>query len=147
GKGRIWKIDAPATLGGDARADTQQQLAADFSTNTPAQLQELLSHADMRVRLKAQFELAGRNAAEQLQAAFTSSDNQLARIHGIWGLGQLARKDAAQARALLPLLTDADAEIRAQAAKILGDTAQTAATDQLIPVLNDTNASRRFIAA
>lgn len=147
GEGRIWKIDAPATLGSDARADTQQQLAADFSKNTPVQLQDLLSHADMRVRLKAQFELVERKAMEQLQAAFTTSEHQLARIHGIWGLGQIARQDPAQAQALLPLLADADAEIRAQAAKILGDAAYAAATDRLIPLLNDDNARARFFAA
>lgn len=146
GEGRIWKIDAPATSGSDTRADTQQQLAADFSQNTPAQLLELLSHADMRVRLKAQFELVERNARTDLQAAFTH-DHQLARIHGMWGIGQLARKDAAQAQVLLPLLTDTDAEIRAQAAKLLGDAHYTAATDSLIPLLNDQSARVQFFAA
>lgn len=146
GKGRIWKIDAPATRGSDTRANTQQHLAADFSQNTPAQLLGLLSHADMRVRLKAQFELAERNAVEQLQEALTQ-ENQLTRIHGMWGLGQLARKDATHAEVLLPLLADADAEIRAQAAKLLGDIAYAAATDTLIPMLKDPNARAQFFAA
>lgn len=146
GKGRIWKIDSAATKGSDARADTQQQLAADFSQSTPAQLLALLGHADMRVRAKAQFELVERDAVKQLQEAFTH-ENQLARIHGMWGIGQLARKDMGQAEILVPLLADADAEIRAQAAKLLGDANYAAATEALIPMLGDDNARVRFFAA
>jgi putative membrane-bound dehydrogenase-like protein len=146
GKGRIWKLDAPATQGNEARVDTQKHLSADFSQYTPAQLLDLLSHADMRVRLKAQFDLVERGATEELQAALAQED-QLARIHGIWGIGQLARKDAAQTQTLLPLLSDDDAEIRAQAAKLLGDLAYGAATDALIPMLKDQSARVQFFAA
>lgn len=147
GKGRIWKLDSPSTLGNEARVDTQKHLSADASQYTPAQLLELLGHDDMRVRLKAQFELVERNASEQLQAALAQDKPQLARIHGIWGIGQLARQDDTQAQPLLPLLTDEDAEIRAQAAKLLGDLAYTAATDALLPMLQDQSARVQFFAA
>src|SRR5690606_40188821 len=59
-------------------------------------------------------------------------NHQLARIHGMWGLGQLARQDQTQAEPLLDLLQDSDAEIRAQAARLLGDVSYTPATDPRI---------------
>lgn len=147
GEGRIWKLDTPSTAGNEQRRDTRERLAENFDQHTPAQLLELLSHADMRVRMKAQFELVERKAVEQLQAAIAQRDHQLTRIHGIWGIGQLARQESAQAGPLLELLNDQDSEIRAQAAKLLGDVAFTAATDKLIALLQDDNLRVQFFAA
>ena len=67
---------------------------------------------------------------------------KLARIHGVWGIAQLARrgraKEGAQHAALLtPLLTDPDAEIRAQAAKMIGDIPYAQAAPSLVPLLAD----------
>jgi hypothetical protein len=75
----------------------------------------------MRVRQKAQFELVKRGAkgSETFQKALKQTANQLARVHAIWGISQLARQDKKHAELLLPLLKDADAEIQAQAAKWL----------------------------
>jgi quinoprotein glucose dehydrogenase len=88
----------------------------------------------MRVRLKAQFELAkrGEKGAQVFQKAIGQTGPQLARVHGIWGLSQLARQDKKQAKLLLPLLQDKDAEIRAQAAKWLGDIRYSEAGSALI---------------
>lgn len=147
GKGRIWKIDAPDTVGSAARLDTQQELAADYASYTPIQLLDLLHHADMRVRLKAQFELVDRNALEQLHAAITLGNDQMTRIHGIWGIGQLARKDTAQAEPLTALLSDPDPEIRAQAARLIGDANYIAAGETLIPLLKDKSLRVQFFAA
>jgi quinoprotein glucose dehydrogenase len=147
GEGRIWKLDTPSTSGSEQRRDTRERLAENFDQHPAAQLLELLSHADMRVRMKAQFELVERKAVEQLQAAIAQRDHQLTRIHGIWGIGQLARQESAQADPLLALLNDQDPEIRAQAAKLLGDVAFTAATDKLIALLQDDNLRVQFFAA
>ncbi len=73
--------------------------------------------------------------------------NQLARVHAIWGISQLARQDKKYAKSLLPLLQDKDPEIRAQAAKWLGDIKYKEAGEQLIPVLKDTFIRARFFAA
>jgi hypothetical protein len=54
---------------------------------------------------------------------------------GIWGLGQLARQAPAQAAPLVALLGDDDPEIRAQAAKTLGDVRYPPAAEDLIPML------------
>src|SRR5690606_40644715 len=58
---------------------------------------------------------------EVFQHTLAQKDHQLARIHAIWGISQLARKDLSRASSLVPLLKDPDPEIRAQAAKWLGD--------------------------
>ena len=97
--------------------------------------------------MKAQFELAKRNAIEELVEVATQSDNQFARIHAIWGIGQMARKDAKHADPLIPLLEDSDGEIRAQAAKMLGDAKATSAVQLLIALLKNDYPRAQLYAA
>src|SRR5262249_23924751 len=47
------------------------------------------------------------------------SKDQMARLHAIWGLGQLSNRTGRPAP-VLKLLADSDVEVRAQAAKVLG---------------------------
>lgn len=147
--GRIWKMDAKDGSSWPERQQTQTLLAEDFSQHENNHLGELLKNPDMRVRLKAQFELAKRGAdgAEIFQKSINQTANQLARIHGIWGISQLAREDQSYAQSLLPLLQDEDPEIRAQAAKWLGDIRFKEAGDALIPLLKDDYSRARFFAA
>ena len=147
--GRIWKMDDTTGVDQSLRQQTKALLAADFSTYKEAQLGKLLSDPDMRVRQKAQFELAKRAAkgAEVFKKSISQTTDQLARIHGIWGISQLARQEQEYARLLLPLLKDQDPEIRAQAAKWLGDLRYKEAGDALIPLLKDPNSRTRFFAA
>lgn len=148
-KGRIWKVDDPSQAGSTQRLDTQKEIQADYSQRSEAELGELLRHDDMRVRLKAQFALAERGdaGAKVFEQAIQSTDHQLARIHGIWGTAQLARQDGKYAGALPPLLTDDDPEIRAQAAKWIGDIRYAEPAEQLIPLLVDVSDRVRFFAA
>jgi putative heme-binding domain-containing protein len=145
-RGRVWKLDVPASAAHPLRAETKSLIAADFKTKAVAELTMLLRHADMRVRQKAQFELVDRSSSAELLASARQTDHQLARIHGMWGLGQLARKDGRQAASLAPFLKDGDAEIRAQAAKLLGDLRFGAAASTLIPMLADASPRVRFFA-
>jgi len=147
GAGRIWKLDSPTGAGSPLRVETQQILASDFGRWTGAELLGLLRHADMRVRLKAQYELAARGDAETLLAATQQREHQLARIHGIWGIGQLARRNASYAAPIVDLLGDDDAEIRAQSAKLLGDIRYAPAADRIVPLLADDSERVRFFAA
>ena len=55
--GRIWKLDDPSGKGNSDRINTLELLQADFNSKSPAELGEILSNPDMRVRQKAQFEL------------------------------------------------------------------------------------------
>jgi quinoprotein glucose dehydrogenase len=148
-RGRIWKVDAAEAAGSPLRAETRALLSADFRGRSVGELGELLRHADLRVRLQAQFELVrrGRRGAEELLRAATHAEHQLARLHGIWGTGQLARRESRAIEALLPLLRDADTEVRAQVARVIGDAGPAAAADPLLPLLADPSARVRFFAA
>ncbi|MDT0689588.1 HEAT repeat domain-containing protein [Salegentibacter sp. F188] len=147
--GRIWKLDNEKDASSPKRQLTKELLAADFSSVKETELGDFLKNPDMRVRQKAQFELAKRGSSgiEEFKESITQKGNQLARVHGIWGISQLAREDKKYARLLLPLLKDEDPEIRAQAAKWLGDIRYEEAGDQLLPLLKDTYSRARFFAA
>lgn len=147
--GRIWKLDDAAGAATAERKETAALLAADFSEKKEQELGDYLSKPDMRVRQKAQFELArrGEEGAKVFENAIGQKAQQLARIHGIWGISQLARKNKKYAEILLPLLEDQDPEIRAQAARWLGDVRYKKAGDALIPLLKDENSRVRFFAA
>jgi quinoprotein glucose dehydrogenase len=146
--GRIWKLDAKDADKAQ-RKETETLIKSDFTELDIDKLSELLRHADMRVRQKAQFELAERkdDGLEALVAAATQTDHQLARVHGIWGISQFARKDIKRAEHLVTLLNDSDPEIRAQAAKWIGDVRYDKAGDQLIGLLKDEFPRARFFAA
>jgi putative heme-binding domain-containing protein len=146
--GRIWKLDV-ADPDMALRKNTEQHIRADLKTYKDDALKELLKHADMRVRQKAQFELATRGGKGQeiFKAVLADRSHQLARVHSIWGISQLARKDVNVAALLVPYLKDVDPEIRAQAARWIGDVRYKDAGAQLVPLLKDPYSRARFFAA
>ena len=103
----------------------------------------------MRVRQEAQFELAerGEPAIQVLAGVARRHSNQLARLHAIWGMGQLGRGLNHVTEPILPLLNDPDAEIRAQTAKVLGETYVAKALVPLMKALGDSSLRMRFFAA
>lgn len=145
--GRIWKLDVPGGANSAIRQETEQLIQTDFSEKSETELSELLAHQDMRVRQKAQFELAKRSETgyEALLAVAKESDNQLARIHALWGMGQLSRKNIDYAKDFVPFLKDADTEIIAQAAKMLGDVRYSDAGADLTPLVNHESARVRLL--
>ena len=145
--GRLWKLDAPAVAGSPIRKEVQQLLIDDFSGRGTADVAKLLRHADMRVRQKAQFELVRRGDTAALLAAAQDPSHQLARLHGLWGIAQLARREPSHASQLTAFLTDPDDEVRAQAARMIGDVRYAAAAERLLPLLMDTAPRARFFAA
>jgi quinoprotein glucose dehydrogenase len=146
-KGRVWTLDTPSAASNPIRAEVRKLIAESFEARSPADLSTLLRHVDVRIRQKAQFELVRRGQVETLAAAAKSREHQLARIHALWGIAQLARKDAKHAPLLAPYLTDADAELRAQAAKMIGDVRYAAAAPALVPLLADSAPRPAFFAA
>jgi putative membrane-bound dehydrogenase-like protein len=86
--GRIWKLDDTKAAAQPERLQTKTLLAANFSEKGLNDLGELLKHQDMRVRLKAQFELAkrGEKGVQVFQTSLQQTGNQLARVHAIWGI-------------------------------------------------------------
>ncbi len=120
-QGRLWKLDHTIGAQSAIRKATQEILETDFDTYELADLFKLLHHQDMRVRQNAQFELVNRKETSILLKAAETSQNQLARIHGIWGLAQSARIHNTDASALIQFLKDADNEIVTQTIKMMGD--------------------------
>jgi quinoprotein glucose dehydrogenase len=149
--GRVWKLDVTADKNDLAaqRLETKRLVQLDYAKQTPEQLYVLLSYVDRRVRQKAQFELVsrGKKGFEMLNKAMYQSDNQLARIHGVWGVGQLLRKDKGYATSLIPLLKDKDAEIVTQTIRMLGDAEITSVGNDLMPFLTSASARHKFFAA
>jgi putative heme-binding domain-containing protein len=145
--GRLWKLDAPAVAGSPVRKEVQTLLNENFANRSAADVAALLRHADMRVRQKAQFDLVRRADVNALVAAATDSTNLLARLHGLWGIAQLSRREPTHAARLTAFLKDGDGEVRAQAAKMIGDVRYAAGAEALMPMLMDTAPRARFFAA
>jgi putative heme-binding domain-containing protein len=146
-KGRVWKLDTPETADGALRKDVRTLLADDFTKGATPEIAGLLAHADMRVRQKAQFDLVRRGERAALLTAARDKKGGLARLHGLWGLAQLARKDATTSAAFAEFLTDEDGEIRAQAARMIGDVKAAALAPKVLPLLMDTSLRARYFAA
>ena len=137
-KGRIWTLDVARQRRTRRAPRVKSLIAADFKVTLRGRSRRPARPRRHAHSQKAQFELVDRNAAAELLAAARKNGNQLARIHGIWGLHQLALKDPRQARPLVEFLKDGDPEIRAQAAKLLGDVRLRAApATQYVALLKD----------
>ncbi|MHA3770365.1 PVC-type heme-binding CxxCH protein [Verrucomicrobiota bacterium sgz303538] len=146
-KGRIYKFTDPSANKA-LQEETKKLIEDGMAKRSPEELATLLGHADMRVRQAAQFELAGRSGSS---AVFTkvaqSGPNQLARLHAIWGLGQKASSGSKSIDVLVPLLADGDGEVRAQAAKVLGEQKFAGAAGKLVELLKDKESRVRCFAA
>jgi putative heme-binding domain-containing protein len=155
-RGRIWKIDSSDGKNNPARKRTSKLLAEGMSGKDESYLVAGLAEPDFRVRKAAQFELVrrGTKGRQALLAVARQTENQLARLHAIWGIGQVARgwpdgknKDAGAVAPLLEFLNDKDAEVRAQAAKVLGESAYPPALQPLVGLLKDPSLCVRFHAS
>jgi len=110
-KGRIFKVTPETPDDGD----TVRLLAEGMAGRAVKDLHDLLSHRDLRVRSAAQLELVGRKATYVLSAVAMSGEGN-ARLHAIWGLGQLN-----EVALLASLRNDPHSEVRAQVARVQGD--------------------------
>ncbi|MGV3661973.1 MAG: PVC-type heme-binding CxxCH protein [Prosthecobacter sp.] len=113
-----------------------------------------LRSPDRRLRQMAQFELVRRGAEGQAALLAVAKDGAqpvTTRLHGVWGLGQIARQtqghDMAVATALQGLSFDAAPEIRANAARTLGDVKGPAVRARLLEMLKDDSTRVRSLAA
>ncbi len=155
GKGRIYRMFDPKAISAPIVKDTQRLLASDFSAKKDAELLKLLAHPNFRVRQTAQFELAARG--EKQTAALVklakSADNLPARLHSLWGLGQIATtskatREGAKSDALeavVALAGDKEAHVRANVARVLGDARYRPAYDALVKLTTDGDAHVRAL--
>jgi quinoprotein glucose dehydrogenase len=150
GKGRIYRYSSPEISSSAEVQEVKKLLAGGFAELPDAKLVELLGHADRRVRQEAQFALAAGKNIDLLYRTASKGPNLLARVHAIWGIAQFARAERPDfINTVLPLLTDGEAEIRAQAAKALGEAkpAEASYYERLIPLLKDSSPRVRYFAS
>jgi quinoprotein glucose dehydrogenase len=148
GKGRIYRVFDPETRHSAPVLEVKKLFAEGFDRRSMEELGTLLSHADQRVRQEAQFALAAKGAtAIRTFAGVLGGAHQPARLHALWGLGQIARTTPAAIDALLSLLGDTDPEVRSQTAKVLGDLRAAKAYNGLVTFLSDPEPRPRFFAA
>lgn len=146
-KGRIYRLYDPAVLEDPKTLETKRFIEEGMAKRDVKELSQLLGHEDRRVRMEAQFELVKRKDVDALKQAAGAKGNLVARLHAIWGIGQLGRQSAGVCASLIPLLDDSEAEVRSQSSKMLGDDRVNEAAPQLIIRLKDDNARVRFFAA
>ena len=136
-KGRVYRLTPEDDGLERTRRDLRVMLARDLETASSAELELLLAHTDRRVRQRAQFALAARNATEVLVRAARAGPTRFARLHGLFGLWQCALGSAATdgaengvsatisrdalADVLNALADDADAEVRRTVARVAGE--------------------------
>ena len=150
GKGRIYRL-----VHEEAQRESGTQFVTQFLSQGPSglkteQLAELLQHEDRRVRQESQFELVRRREIDALTEVALKAEHQLARVHALWGLGQLGRLGSSGKKALavpMKLVDDPDVEVRAASARVLGDTTTQDVLAPLLTALVDDHPRVRYFAA
>ena len=157
-KGRLYRVSDPAQAGSAKLAEAKRLLADGMEKHTEAELARLLAHDSMQVRLAAQFELAARTksdrdpAVRELVQVALKSTNLFARLHAMWGLGQIAeRLDADQLlrelELLLPLLDEREPLIRGHACQLFQRAAFNNAHYKVTQLIADPSPIVRFLAS
>ncbi len=189
--GRVYTLFDTTHVNDPAVKETTELFRNGFKQLSSEKLTDLLGHSDMRVRQRAQFALAARGveSVRFFQATLATSNNRFARLHALWGLGQLAApvpsppssgerarvrgpssenassKQTAKneetphpnplpskargegTRVIVAHLEDADIEVRAHAARLVGDLQHLSAADALVKRLTDDSLRVRLFAA
>lgn len=144
GLGRLWHVVDPRLDGDPTIAETARLLAECAGPNgwkdkSVADLGTLLAHRDQRVRQAAQFELATR-PAETLWRQFEDHPNSRVRWHLLYALEQQRRAvglpDSARGW-LESQIKDRDVEIRALAAKFMGEWYGSGAAKLLVELIRN----------
>jgi quinoprotein glucose dehydrogenase len=150
GKGRIYRIVNPEADNKAEVAQVKTLISGGMRGRGADELGALLTHLDRRVRQGAQLELVNQRHVATLARVARTSDHQLARLHAIWGLGQLGRLGVGEPEvtdAPLALLDDPDVEVRAACAKVLGEARVARALGRLTGALADPHPRVRYFAA
>ncbi len=164
--GRLISLDAGENTYMAAEAkDAAKIISEGFEQRESAELAGLLAHPDSRVRLRAQMALTRKKDGATLFLNATKSKNRLERVHGVWGLGIIARrgsvprpgedfaavpgKDVRESATgfLASLLNDPDPEIRVQVLRCIGEAPADGNGLPLGGLLFDRNQRVAFAAA
>ena len=155
GKGRIYRVWHPESMAKPAAQQVVQVLKQGFRDRTTSELVALLDHDDRRLRQGAHLELAERGSAAltALNAVLDSADSsERARLHALWAMQIIARRQvgkpagAAACKALIAMCGSSDDEMRAQAARALGDATCPGAAEAVRPLATEESARVRSMA-
>ncbi len=154
GKGRIYRFFDPDQSSTELVKSTRELLAKGFASESIETLTLLLQHPDRRVRLESQYELAARHAVDQLQSvAVNESLDVIYRLHGVWGLGQVARQTENNSAAndaingLKYACNANEALLIAAACNALGDCKNVDAGANIVPLLKHSDPRVQAAAA
>jgi glucose/arabinose dehydrogenase len=155
-KGRLYRAYFPEVVADPVVQQTAKLLAEGMTKRNEAELVSLLEHRDLRIRQDAQFELAARGAKSfpAFRDVALKSKHTLARLHALWGIGQIARVEtpkgddafAKELSEMMPLLKDTDPKVRAATARLLGDAGLFNAVGEVGLLLSDSDRTVQFAA-
>ncbi len=173
-KGRVYTFEDKRATNLPVALEVKQLLEHGVAKKTDLELADLLGHADRRVRYEAQFELANRaigdadravprfgpdaKSAQTLIQTVSQPGPTLARIHALWGLGQILEQsfgrvggDPTLDRVLAiieQLCRDPDPEVRAQAMKlpVQLDWGWMPNKESVLSLMQDPNSRVRYFA-
>ncbi len=147
GKGRVYTFSHKENREPDNVEPSDVIMKFNFSDIENHELTHLCEHPDRRVRQRAQFQLVKNDAIDDLDRLTILSGDNIARLHGIWGLGQLLRQGKATPDRLIALMNDPVEEVRAQAIKVLADAKSEAAYSGLLKAVKRGRAREKYFAA
>ena len=106
-------------------AETARMFQKGFAHRSLPELALLLGHSDQRVRQASQFAMVGKGAeAIGVFSELTKGEAKFeyASLHALWGLGQLYRQGVeGSADPIVDALSSKEPEVRANAARVVGD--------------------------
>jgi quinoprotein glucose dehydrogenase len=160
--GRIYTLFDERRVASPAVASVRTLFSEGFQGRPINELVALLGHPDMRVRQRAQAEMA-RRPDESFSAlsglvskpvAATDHARSRRRRHALWAVGQIVRATDPQSNhrrdgvaVVRQLLSDDDAELRTQALRVLADVKDRSATAVVVAKLTDESLRVRLDAA
>ena len=125
GKARIYRISSNDHGESQLVRQVHQILSGQWTEYSTDKLRGWLGHADRRVRLESQWELADRGEAALLtEIAEDATRSGIARLHALWGLGQIARREPtnrAIETAVVSTLSSSDPNLQSAAALIASE--------------------------
>lgn len=162
GKGRIYRLTAndqfPMTKAQlDAVAEVKRLLGEGMVRRGEKELLALLGHADRRVRLEAQWELAGRGlpSLAALNDVAEDSSSQMQRLHALWAIQEILRgvsvftstnEVEVSIFSLLHLTETKDRLVAAHAARALAEAKSDEGFEASAAVLSGSSAVVRAVA-
>jgi quinoprotein glucose dehydrogenase len=94
---KVFSFSANDAADDDLSHEVARAYSKDFKQRPSAALEKMLTHADIRIRTRAEIELTRRSdGLEILTKSAAYGNPPLVRLHAVWGLGIIARNGAAR---------------------------------------------------